>query len=191
MNKFIQAYNTNFSLCPCPKNPSQNSSNNITNYLHYPKFYKPPTLSKLHHDQKKKKRKNTTLQKCSKTNITTWSIIQCPKFQQDHTTKWQCLTIKLSMKHEATLFQTKKTKEKLTLISMWEYGAWVLGSWRIPSSSFHSNDGWYFLPWEVRKEGPLEESDILMQWKDGFESGFHQKWVCSKSAQEHKDLKKY
>ena len=85
----------------------------------------------------------------------------------------------------------KKTKEKLTLISIWEYGAWVLGSWRIPSSSFHSNDGWYFLPWEVRKEGPFEESDILKQWKDGFESGFHQKWVCSKSAQEHKDLKKY
>ena len=57
MNKFIQAYNTKFSLCPCPKNLSQNSSNNITNYLHYPKFYKPPTLSKLHHDQKKKKGK--------------------------------------------------------------------------------------------------------------------------------------
>ena len=127
MNKFIQAYNTKFSLCPCPKNLSQNSSNNITNYLHYPKFYKPPTLSKLHHDKKKKK--NTTLQKCSKTNITTWSIIQCPKFQQDHTTKWQCLTIKLSMKHEATLFQTKKNQRKTHLdlhLRIWSMGLGVL-----------------------------------------------------------------
>ena len=133
--------------------------------------------------------KNTTLPKCSKAKITTWSIIQCPKFQQAHTIKWQCLTIKLSMKHEATFCQTKKPKEKLTLMSMWEFGAWVLGSWRSPSSSLHSNDGWYFLPWEVRKEGLLEEDDILMQRKDEFENGFYQKWVCSKSAEEHKDLK--
>ena len=134
--------------------------------------------------------KNTTLPKCSKAKITTWSIIQCPKFQQDHTIKWQCLTIKLSMKHEATFCQTKKPKEKLTLMSMWEFGAWVLGSWRSPSSSLHSNDGWYFLPWEVRKEGLLEEDDILMQEKMGLKMGFYQKCVCSRSAQKHKDLKK-
>ena len=46
-----------------------------------------------------------------------------------------------------------------------------------------------FLSMRSKKRGPLEEEDILMQRKDGFESGFHQKWVCNKSAQEHKDLK--
>ena len=124
--------------------------------------------------------KNTTLQKCSKAKITTWSIIQCLKFQQDHITKWQCLNIKISMKHGNNIFTNKETKEKLTFKSMWECGAWVLGSWRSPSSSFHSNDGWYFFPWEVRKEGPLEEDDILVQRKDGFENGFHKNGCVAK-----------
>ena len=62
-------------------------------------------------------------------------------------------------------------------------------SWGLEEAPPHSNDGWYLLPWEVRKEGPLEEDDILMQRKDEFENGFYQKWVCSKSAEEHKDLK--
>ena len=184
MNIFIHAYNTNFSQCPCPQNPSQNSSNNITNYQHCQN-----SISHQHCPNYAMTKK-TTLPKCSKAKITTWSIIQCLKFQQYQTIKWQCLTIKLSMKHETTFCQTKEPKKKLTLTSMWEYGAWVLGSWRSPSS-FHSNDGCYFLPREVRKNGPLEEDDILMQRKDGFENGFHQKWVCSKSSQEHKDLKKY
>ena len=34
MNIFIQAHSTNFSQCQCSQNPSQNSSNNITNYQH-------------------------------------------------------------------------------------------------------------------------------------------------------------
>ena len=123
MNKFIQAYNTIFSSCPCPQNPSQNSSNNITNYQHYQNF-----ISYQHCPNYTMTKKNTTLQKCSKANITTWSIIQCPKFQQDHTTKWQCLTIKLSMKQETTFFQTKKPKKN----SPWcpfenmEHGSWGL-----------------------------------------------------------------
>ena len=41
-----------------------------------------------------------------------------------------------------------------------------------------------------KKEGPLEEEDILVQRKEGFENGFHRKWVCSKSSQEHKGSKK-
>ena len=85
------------------------------------KFHKPLTLSKLHHDkkQKKQKKKNTTIQKCSKANITIWSIIQCPKLQQSHN--------KMTMAHHETfnevwnnIFPSKETKEKLTLMSMWE-----------------------------------------------------------------------
>ena len=76
MNKFIQAYNTNFSLCPCPKNPSQNSSNNITNYLHYPKFYKPPTLSKLH--QKKKKYNTSKMLQNQHYNMINHTMPQIP-----------------------------------------------------------------------------------------------------------------
>ena len=141
------------------------------------KFNEPPTLPKLHHNPKQI---DTTLQKCSKAKITTWSIIHYPKFQLVHTTKWQCLTIKLSMKHGNKIFPNKETKEKLTLKSMWECEAWVLGSWRSPSLLFHSNHGWYFFPWEVRKEGPLEEDDILVQRKDGFENGFHKNGCVAK-----------
>ena len=36
----------------------------------------------------------------------------------------------------------------------------------------------------------MEEDDILMQEKMGLKMGFYQKWVCSRSAQKHKDLKK-
>ena len=67
----------------------------------------------------------------------------------------------------------------------------LLPNFRSPSSSFQSNVGSYFFPREVRKEDPLEEEDMLVQRKDGFENGFHQKWVCGKSALQHKDLKKY
>ena len=84
------------------------------------------------------------------------------------------------------IFPNKETKEKLTLVSTWQYGAWVLGSWRSPSSSCHSNVGSYFLPWEARKEDPLEEEAILMQRKWVLENGFHQKWVWDENAKNTK-----
>ena len=151
-----------------------------------PKFHKLPTLSKLHHDQKKY---NTSkMLQSQHYNMINHTMPQIPTRSHN----------KMTMSHHQTfnearnnIFPNKETKEKFTLMSIWEYGACVLGSWRSPPHHSIQNDGWYFLPWEVRKEGPLEESDILMQWKDGFENGFHQKWVCSKSIQEHKDLKKY
>ena len=61
------------------------------------------------------------------------------------------------------IFPSKETEEKLTLVSTWQYGAWVLGSWRSPSSSCQSYVGSYFLPWKERKEDPLEEEVILLQ----------------------------
>ena len=45
MNMFMQTYNTNFNNANAPQNPRQNSSDNITNCQHYPKFHKPSTLS--------------------------------------------------------------------------------------------------------------------------------------------------
>ena len=70
-------------------------------------------------------------------------------------------------------FQVRKPKKKkLTLVSTWQYGAWVLRSWRSPSSSCQSNVGSYFLPWKARTEDPLEEEAILMQ----------RKWVSPKNG---------
>ena len=84
----------------------------------------------------------------------------------------------MTMSHHQTfnetwnkIFPSKETKEKLTLMSIWEYGAWVLGSWRSPSSSCQSNVGSYFLPWKVRKKDLVEEEDILMQRKMGLKMG--------------------
>ena len=146
------------------------------------KFQKPPTFSKLHHKKKLKNlKKKPILRMLQSQHFQTWSITQCP--QNFKITKGKNLTMKLSIKHATTFFQAKRPKKKLTLVSTWQYGAWVLGSWRSPSSLFQSNVGSYFLPWEARKEDPLEEQAILMQRKWVLENGFHQKWVCDENAQ--------
>ena len=97
---------------------------------------------------------------------------------------------KVTISHHETFNETCNniflTKEKLTLLSTWQHGAWVLGSWRSPSSSFQSNFGSYFLPWEARKEEPLKEEAILMQRKRVLENGFHKKWVWDENAQNTK-----
>ena len=141
------------------------------------KFHELPTLSKLHHDPKKKKKKGSK---------------NAPK-PTNHTMPPNCNN-QMAISHHETfngtwnnIVPSEEAKEKLTLVSTWQYGAWVLGSWRSSSSSCQSNMGLYFLPWKVRKENPLEEEAILMQKKNGF----HQKWVCGENAQKHKDLKKY
>ena len=82
------------------------------------------------------------------------------------------------------IFQSKETKEKLTLVSTWKYGAWVLGSWRSPLSSCHSNVGSYFLPWEARKEDPLEEEAILMHRKWVLENGCGMKMLKTQRSKE-------
>ena len=130
------------------------------------KFQKPPTLPKLHQDQRKKHTSRMLLSQHSKHD----QSHNAPKIS------------KVIISHHVTFNKTcnnilpsKETKE--TLVSTWQYGAWVLGSWRSPSLSCHSNIGSYFLPWEVRKEDLLEEEAILMQREWVLENGFHQKWV--------------
>ena len=122
-----------------PQNSSQNSFNNITYFQHCQNSWT-INIVQLHHV---KKLNNSKFPKPSLQH----------EFQQKHTTtKWQCLNTKLAIKNEINNFPPPPQK-KLTLKSILECGAWVLGSWRIPSSSFHSSDGWYFFPWKVRKEG--------------------------------------
>ena len=139
--------NTKFSQCQCSQNPNQNSSNNITNYLHCQNL-----KSHRHSPNWTMKKKNTSRMLQSQ-HFQTWSIIQCPKFQNNQ------MTISCHETFNKTcnnIFPSKETKEKLTLVSTWQYEAWVLGSWGSPSSSFQSNVGWYLLPWKARKEDPLE-----------------------------------
>ena len=125
----------NFSQCQYSQNLNQNSYNKITIYPHCQKFHELPILSKLHHDKKKIK-KNTPRM------LQNQLITQCPQIV---TTKWQYLTMKLSMEHETIFFQAKKPKKKkkkknLTLVSTWQYGAWVLESWISPLIGRKLND---------------------------------------------------
>ena len=183
MNIFIQAHNTKFSQIQCPQNPSQDSSNSITNYQHCQN-----SISHQHCPSytmnKNKHFKNAPNQHYNMINHT---MPQIPTRTHNE----------MTMSHHQTfnetwnkIFPSKETKEKLTLMSIWEYGAWVLGCWRSPSSSCQSNVGSYFLPWKLRKDDPLEEEDILMKRKMGLKMGSI-KNGCGKSAQKHKDLKKY
>ena len=53
-------------------------------------------------------------------------IVQCPQFQQEQTTtKWQCLNIKLPTKHETSKFANKETK-KWTHLEVF-FGVWSMG----------------------------------------------------------------
>ena len=123
-----------------------------------------------------------TIQKCLKSNITTWSTIPCKI-----STRANNHQMKIS-EHEAynktwnqqISQQRNQEKEKLTLKSILECGAWVLGSWRGPSSSFHSRDGWYCFPLKVRKEGPQEDAIVNAKKNGGLEMGFKNGFVVKK-----------
>ena len=104
-----------------------------------------------------------------------------PKFQDNQMTISHHKTFNETCNN---IFQSKETKEKLTLVSTWQYGAWVLGSWRSPSSSCHSNVGSCFLPWDARKEDPLEEEAILMQRKWFHQNGCGMKMLKTQKSKE-------
>ena len=97
--------NTNFSQCQYSQNPNQNSSKNITIYLHCQN-----SISLQHCPNCTMIKEKTTLEECSKVNI----------FKHDQSynapknfkiTNWQYLTMKLSMKHATTFFQAKKSEK--------------------------------------------------------------------------------
>ena len=138
----------------------------------------------------------STIKKWPKTKKTTWSHND---FQPNHT----MLNIpirtnnnKMTMSYHQALNKTwnqqicqQRNKNELTLKSFLECEALVLGSWRSPSSSFHSRDGWYFFPLKVRKDGPLE--DAMKVQKMEVWRWVSRKGVCYEVGQEHKDLKWY
>ena len=129
-----------------------------------------PTLPKFmnrHHCSSYTMPKNSTIQNSTKPTLQHDQTLQCPKFQQKKT------TIKMTMSQHQTCNKTwkqkicqQRNKKKLGLKSILERGAWVLGSWRSPSSSFHSSDGWFFFPWKVRKKGLLEDDAICAKKKE-------------------------
>ena len=106
---------------------------------------------------------NSTIQKFPKTNKTTWS-------NKDFQPNYMMFKIhtkannKMTMSHHQALNKTwnqqicrQKKWNELTLKSFLdECGAWVLGSWRSPSSSFHEN---------TKKDGPLEDAMKIQKKK--------------------------
>ena len=72
------------------------------------KFHKPPTLSKFTPWQKKKKIQH--FKNAPKPTLQHDQSYNAPN-SNNHTTKWQWLTIKLSMKHETIFVQAKKPKK--------------------------------------------------------------------------------
>ena len=114
----------------CSTKPTPQIFHNLNSPKSKPKFIQQhhivPTLPKFmthQHCSSYTMTKKYNNSKCSKAKTTTWSIIQCPKFQQEHTTKWQCPDIKFSMEHENNIFSKQRNKEKLTLKSILECGA--------------------------------------------------------------------
>ena len=123
-----------------PQNSSQNSFNNITYYQHCQNSW---TINIVQVTPCQK----TQQFKITQAKLTTWIPTKT------HNKKMTMSQHQTCNKKWNQQFPPPPPKKKLTLKSILECGAWVLGSWRIPSSSFHSSDGWYFFPWKVRKEG--------------------------------------
>ena len=96
--------------------------------------------------------------------------------------------MKLSMKHATTFFKARKPKKKKThlgvYMTLWSMGCRVLKKsiLIIPIKYWIT-----FLTMKSKKRGSLGGRSHL----DAKKNGFHQKWVCDKSAQKDKDLKKY
>ena len=111
--------------------------------------------------KKKKKLNNSKIPQGQDYNIIRISnqALRCPKFQQRANNNQMTISQHQTF-NEAWNQQISQKKKKLTLKSILKCGAWVLGSWGSPSSSFHSRDGWYFFPLKVRKEGLLEDDVI-------------------------------
>ena len=125
-----------------------------------PRFHESSTLSKLHHAKKLNNSKNTPkprLQHDQPYNVQNFN--KSKRQQNDNVS-----TSNSQWNMNSTNFPTKKQKNKLTLKSMLEWGAWVLGSWRSPFSSFHSRDEWYFFSMKSEKRWwhyQLEDGDII------------------------------
>ena len=129
------------------------------------KFHKPPTLSKLQHDQ----RKNNTSRMIQSQHFQTWSITQCP--QNFKITKWQYLTMKLSMKHATTFFQKKKKTHLGVYMTIWSMGPSVLKK----SIIIIPLKCWIiFLTMKRKKRRSLEGRSHFDANKMGLENGFHQ-----------------
>ena len=129
---------------------------------------------------------NSTIQKCPKAKITTqefptksYNVQNFNKKKQRQNDNVSTPSSQQNMK--PTNLPTKKWKNELTLKSILECGAWVLGSWRRPSSLSHSRDGWYFVPLIVRKCGPLEDAidnaKRIEVWRWVSKNGFVAKMV--------------
>ena len=151
-SKFIQQY---YKLQTLPK---------FMNHQHCPNF----TMTK-----------SSTIQKCPKAKITTWSqeFPNQPYNMQNFNKSKHQPNDNVSTSNSQKTWnqqnsQQRSPKNELTLKSILKNGGWVLGSWRNPSSSFHSRDGWYFFPLKVRKDGPLEDAIVNARKSEGLGMGF-------------------
>ena len=138
-----------------------------------PRFHESSTLSKLHHAKKLNNSKNTPKPRLHDQPYNVQNFNKSKQQQNDNVS-----TSNSQWNMNSTNFPTKKQKNKLTLKSMLEWGAWVLGSWRSPFSSFHSRDGWYFFfheKWE--KKAYWKMVTLSMQRKRKFENGFRKMGV--------------
>ena len=171
---------TKFSQIQCP----QNSSNNITDYQHYQNFISHqhcPSYTMI----KNKHFKNApkpTLQHDQSYNA---SNSNKRTQQNDNVSP---LNFQWNMKQH---FSKQRNQRKTHLdvhLRIWSMGFRVLTEllFIMPIKCLI-----IFLIMKSKKIGSFGRRRHFDAKKNGFESGFHQKWECGKRAQEHKDLKKY
>ena len=88
-------------------------------------------------------------------------------------------------------FPSKETQRKTHLdvhVRIWSMGLRVLNE---PLLIMPIKCWIIFLTMKSKKRGSIGRRRHFDAKKNGFENGFHQKWVCGKSVQKYKDLKRY
>ena len=184
MNIFIQAHNTKFSQIQCPQNPSQNSSNNITDYQHYQNFISHqhcPSYTMIKNKHFKNAPKPTVQHDQSYNASNSNKRTQQNDNVSPSNFQW-------NMKQH---FSKQRNQRKTHLdvhLRIWSMGFRVLTKllFIMPIKCLI-----IFLITKSKKIGSFGRRRHFDAKKNGFENGFHQKWECGKRAQEHKDLKKY
>ena len=134
------------------------------------KSHKPPTLSKVHRDQK------IALQECSKPNLTTWPIIQCPKLQQPND-NISPLNFQWNMKQHFSKQRNQRKTHLGVYMTIWSMGPRVL---KKPLLIMPIKCWIIFLTLKTEKGGSIGRKSHVDAKKNGFENGFHQNGCMAK-----------
>ena len=166
MSIFIQAYNTNFSQCQYSQNPSQNSSNNITNYQHCQNSISHqhcPSYTMI---------KNEHFKNAPKLTLQHDQSYNAPNFNKNtqQNDNGSPSNFQWSMKQHFSKQRNQRKTHIDVHMRIWSMGPGVL---KEPLLIMLIKCWIIFLTMKSKKRGSIERRRHFDSMKNGFENGFH------------------